>query len=172
VVNEMGVDYGNDLINSAAIWYYFYSQRMLEKEDRQQLKKLVNKAAKYTLFSFIGAGLVNRGLTHLKIGKREFINMKFIFRLPVRAFILFAFFNFGALLPTLAEVDNVYNKLYDKYIPRYQSLKKLCDPLVMNPRMLSEDDMSEEDREYMFVIYQKLKDQLIMEKQMKENNKI
>ncbi len=168
----MGIDYGNDLVNSAAIWYYFYSQRMLEREDRQQLKKLVNKAGKYTFLSLFAAGLVNRGLTYLKIGKREFINMKFILRFPIRAFIVFAFFNFGALIPSLSEVDKAYNKLYDKYIPRYETMKRACDPLIMNPRMLSEEDMSEEDREYMFIIYQKLKDQLIMEKQMKENIKI
>ena len=58
-------------------------------------------------------------------------------------------------------MELVYGKLSKKYLPRYKMLKRICDPLVMNPRMLNEEGMSYEEREYMYYTYEKMKEALL-----------
>ncbi len=168
-MDELGLNYGNDMINNTALWYYFYSQRMLEKEDRQNLKRFTNKTIKLTLASFIAGGIANRALTNLNIGNLEFMNLKPIFRIPIRLLIFFIFLNYGTLSKSKDDMKLVYGKLSKKYIPRYKMLRSICDPLVMNPRMLNEEGMNDEDREYMLSTYQKMKDALLAVKQSNDS---
>jgi hypothetical protein len=161
------MDYGSDIINSMVTWYMFYSQRMLEKKDRQQIQKTMNKATKLVFLSFLAGAFANRFLTYLKIGNFEFINLRLIFRLPIRFAVFGLLFNVCALGPVLRDVENLYYNLHDKYYPRYEVLRNSCEPLAMNPKMLNEEGMSEDEKDEMVILYQKTKDGLMMAKQMR-----
>ena len=51
-----------------------------------------------------------------------------------------------------------------KYIPRMRKYTAEMDPLIMNPRLLNEPGMTDEEREYMRVFYENKRSQAAMMK--------
>jgi hypothetical protein len=161
--------YGNELFESIATWYFFYTTNMLEKKDRQQIERTSKKAVKLICLSFIAGGFANRFLTYLKIRQYEFINLRLLFRLPIRLAVFGIIFNIFALAPIVHDVENLYYNLHDKYYPRYELLKSSCEPLAMNRNLLNEEGMTEEQKDEAVLNYQRTKEALMMAKHIKQN---
>jgi hypothetical protein len=168
VSDELGMSYGNDLLDSLTTWYFFYSMKMLEKKDRQQIERTGKKAIKLVALSLLAGGFANRFLTYLKIKDFEFINLRLIFRLPIRLTLYGLIFQFFALNPILSDVENLYYNLHDKYYPRFELLKTTSEPLSMNAKMLNEEGMTEDEKDDAVLNYQRTKETLMMAKHMKQ----
>jgi hypothetical protein len=141
--------------------------KMLEKKDRQQIERTSKKAVKLVCLSFVAGGVANRFLTYSKIKNFEFINLRLIFRLPIRLAVFGLIFNLFALGPIVSDVENLYYNLHDKYYSRYELLKSTCEPLAMNPKMINEEGMTEDDKDEAVLNYQRTKESMMMAKHMK-----
>jgi hypothetical protein len=161
------MSYGSDFLDSLSTWYFFYTMKMLERQDRQQIERTGKKAVKLVALSFIAGGFANRFLTYLKVGNFEFINLRLIFRLPIRLAVFGTIFSLFTVGPILSDAENLYFKLHDKYYPRYELLKTTCEPLAMNAKMLNEDGMTEDEKDEAVFNYQRTKETLMMAKHMK-----
>jgi hypothetical protein len=159
---------GNLLMDEVQIFGGLYQQKMLEKVDRDEIKNIFRRGAKLLLLSFAVGGVANRMVTKLKIRKFDFLNLNIIFRIVLRLSIFSVSLSSIFFLPMLEHLLNVRNKLNAKYIPKMRLYQSEMDPLIMNPYLLSEPGMTEEEREYMKVFYDNMKSQASMMKaQMK-----
>src|SRR5690242_19421188 len=72
----------NPFIQEIGIWGSFYSQKFLEKEDRDEIKNLGRRAAKLFLLSIFTGGIINRVITKARFKKYYFLNLRFFITLP------------------------------------------------------------------------------------------
>ena len=159
---------GNLLMDEVQIFGGLYQQKMLEKVDRDEIKNIFRRGSKLLILSFIFGGVGNRMVTKLKIKKFDFLNINILLRIFVRLTIFGASLTTVFLFPMLEHLLNVRNKLNAKYIPRMGMYQREMDPLIMNPNLLNEPGMTDEEREYMKVFYDNMKSQAAMMKaQMK-----
>jgi hypothetical protein len=159
---------GNLLMDEVQIYGGLYQQKMLEKVDRDEIKNIFRRGAKLLILSLVVGGVTNRFITKLKIRKFDFLNMNIIFRIFVRFSIFSISLSTIFFLPMLEHLLNVRNKLNYKYIPRMRHYQMEMDPLIMNPLLLNEPGMTDDEKEYMKVFYDNMKSQAAMMKaQMK-----
>jgi hypothetical protein len=159
---------GNLLMDEVQIFGGLYQQKMIEKVDRDEIINIFRRGTKLMILSLIVGGVSNRFVTKLKIKKFDFLNMNIFFRLFVRLSIFSVSLSTLFFLPMLEHLLNVRNKLNTKYIPRMRLYQSEMDPLIMNPMLLSEPGMTDDEREYMKVFYDNMKSQAAMMKaQMK-----
>jgi len=159
---------GNLLMDEVQIYGGLYQQKMLEKVDRDEIKNIFRRGTKLLILSLLVGGVSNRLVTKLKIKKFDFLNVNIIFRIFVRLSIFSVSLSTIFFLPMLEHLLNVRNKLNYKYIPRMRLYQSEMDPLIMNPILLNEPGMTEDEREYMKVFYDNMKSQSAMMKaQMK-----
>lgn len=159
---------GNLLMDEVQIYGGLYQQKMLEKVDRDEIKNIFRRGAKLFLLGMIVGGVGNRFVTKLKIRKFDFLNINIIFRIFVRFSIFTVSFSSIFFLPMLEHLLNARNKLNQKYIPRMRLYQMEMDPLIMNPLLLNEPGMTDDEKEYMKVFYENMKSQAAMMKaQMK-----
>lgn len=159
---------GNLLIDELQVWGGFYQQKFLEKTDRDEIKLLGRRAAKLSILAIVMGGVANRLLTMVKVGKFDFLNMRLVFRLPIRFLIFGLSFTIVVFGPIFDHMYRLREKLTTKYKPRFRRFSVLNDPLIMNPFMLNEPGMTEEEKEYMKVFYDNMKVQMEqMKAQMK-----
>lgn len=130
------------------MWYEFYSQKFLEKEDRKDIESMVHRAGKLFVVSLLIGGVANRMLTNLKLFGKDFLNLKLFIRLPIRFFIFSMSFSGICLVPMTDHLINLYDKINNKYVERFIRFQKQGDPLIMNPNLLNEEGMSKDEREY------------------------
>lgn len=151
------------LMNELMIWNEFHSKKFLEKSDRKEMEGIIKRAGKLFIVSLLVGGIANRILTQIKIGGKDFINMRLLFRLPIRLLIFFAAINGIFLIPMTDHLNMLSNKLNAKYVPRYLAFEKSGgDPVIMNPSYLNEEGMSEEEKEYVNKYYDSMKPQFAM----------
>ena len=153
---------GNLLMDEVQIFGGLYQQKMLEKVDRDEIINIFRRGTKLLILSLIVGGVSNRFITKLKIRKFDFLNMNIIFRLFVRLSIFSVSLSTLFFLPMLEHLLNVRNKLNAKYIPRMRLYQSEMDPLIMNPILLNEPGMTEDERDYMKVFYDNMKSQASM----------
>jgi hypothetical protein len=159
---------GNLLMDEIQIFGGLYQQKMLEKIDRDEIMKTGRRAAKLFILSTIVGGALNRAVTIMKFGKRDFLNLRFIFRAFFRLGIFALSYNFVFYNPMMAHLLNLRDRLNIKYIPRMKSYQMEMDPLIMNPLLLNEPGMTPDEKEYMKVFYENMRSQASMMKaQMK-----
>ena len=159
---------GNLLMDEVQIYGGLYQQKMLEKVDRDEIKNIFRRGTKLLILSLIVGGVSNRLVTKLKIRKFDFLNVNILLRIFVRLSIFSVSLSTIFFLPMLEHLLNVRNKLNYKYIPRMRLYQSEMDPLIMNPILLNEPGMTEDEREYMKVFYDNMKSQSAMMKaQMK-----
>jgi hypothetical protein len=159
---------GNLLMDEVQIYGGLYQQKMLEKVDRDEIKNIFRRGTKLLILSLLVGGVSNRLVTKLKIRKFDFMNVNILLRIFVRLSIFSVSLSTIFFLPMLEHLLNVRNKLNYKYIPRMRLYQSEMDPLIMNPILLNEPGMTEDEREYMKVFYDNMKSQSAMMKaQMK-----
>ena len=62
----------------------FYKGKLMEYEDRKQVKNMQRKGFKFFLGSSIIALAINRGITLLRTKSRDFMNLHFSIRILIR----------------------------------------------------------------------------------------
>lgn len=148
---------GNPLMDELSIWYNFNQSNLIEKKDKSEIRNFIKSSVKLGIISMLIGGILNRGVTLIKIKNREFMNLHFIFRFLVRSSI------FGACLLALTFQPMFYNfiKLHYymnvKYAGRYKRYNENCDPLEMNPFFLADESLSKEEKEIQKLLYDKIR---------------
>ncbi len=155
---------GNPMMDEIQIYGGLYQQKMLEKSDRNEVMNVGRRGLKLFLLSLVVGGAVNRMFTKVKIGKYDFLNMRLVFRLIIRLGIFGISFGMICLSPVLNHLMKIRDDLNMKYVPRMIRYQKEMDPLVMNPSLLNEPGMTDEEREYMRVFYENMRSQAAMMK--------
>lgn len=150
---------GNLLMDEVQIYGGLYQQKMLEKVDRDEIMNAGRRSVKLFFLGLVVGGVANRLLTQFKIGGRDFLNL----RLPFRLFIRFSIFG-GCLysvflLPMVGHMTKLREYLNSRYTPRMHKYSMEMDPLIMNPNLLNEPGMSDDEKEYMRVFYDNMKAQ-------------
>merc|ERR1711976_1067961 len=141
---------------------------MLEKIDRDEVMNMGRTGAKLTIVSLIVSGVLNRGLTLCKFGNRDFLNLHWIMRVPIRLSIFALSFVFITYMPMFNHYLKLRQYFNKKYTARLIKYNREMDPLIMNPQMINEPGMTDEEREYMRVFYENMKSQgAMMKAQMK-----
>ncbi len=166
--------YGYKFIDDITVYLGLYQQKMLEKPDRNEIVNVGRRFAKLFLISMVVGSASNRILTKIKYRKFDFLNFNLFLRFIVRISIFTASMYFICLNPLLTYGEMVLNNLNKKYVARMKEFKNNPDPLLMNPNLLNEPGMSDEEKDYMQVFYKNMKSQAEMmkaQKMMEERNK-
>jgi hypothetical protein len=159
---------GNLMMDEAQIFGGLYQQKMLEKIDRDDIMNTGRRGVKLFLLSAIVGSAMNRLVTVARFGKFDFLNMRLIFRLPIRLAIFAVSIHQIFFNPMMNHVFKLRDYLNIKYIPRMRLYTQEMDPLIMNPSLLNEPGMTPDEKEYMKVFYENMKSQAAMMKaQMK-----
>ena len=155
---------GNLMQDEAQIYGGLYQQKMLEKADRDEIMNAGRRGVKLFILSSIVAGSVNRGLTIARFGKFDFLNTRLIFRIVIRLGIFGVSYYSLLYKPMMDHLTHMRDNFNAKYIPRMRKYTAEMDPLIMNPRLLNEPGMTDEEREYMRVFYENKRSQAAMMK--------
>jgi len=159
---------GNLLMDEIQIFGGLYQQKMLEKVDRNEVMNTGRRGAKLFILSTVVGGAVNRLLTQTKIRGYDFLNLRLVFRIIFRLGIFALSFSTIFYSPMMTHILSLRDNLNAKYIPRMRMYQYEMDPLIMNPNLLNEPGMNDEEREYMKVFYENMRSQAAMMKaQMK-----
>jgi hypothetical protein len=170
----MPSSYGYKSIDDITVFLGLYQQKMLEKVDRNEILNVGRRFVKLFLLSIVVGSAGNRILTKSKFGKFDFLNFNIFLKFFVRLSIFSISIYFFCFNPVLDYAEMVLKNLNMKYTPRMIDFKNNTDPLIMNPYLLNEPGMSEEEKEYMQVFYKNMKSQAEMmkaQKMMEERNK-
>lgn len=155
---------GDSLKDQLQIFIGLHTEKLLEKEDRNELINLGRRGAKLAMLSLFCSALANRMVTQLKFRNFDFMNLRLFIRFPIRMGIFFFFFTNMVFLPMTKRCLELNEQLNNKYYPRMVRFVKENDPLIMNPNYLNEPGMTEEEKEYMSNYYNKLKTEIEMRK--------
>jgi hypothetical protein len=138
-----------------------YTQKFLEKMDRDEIKNTGRRAAKLFLLSMTIGAVSNRILTKFKFRNRDFLNLRLAPRLLIRFGIFASCFTFFFYSPMLTHMMKLRQYLNEKYTPRMRLFATEMNPLILNPSMLNEPGMSQEEKEYMKLFLDKMNDQAL-----------
>lgn len=135
----------------------FHKGKLIEYEDRKQISNLQRKGFKLLLFSSFVSLAVNRVVTLTKIGKFEFMNLNFGLRLLVRFTTLSGCMYFFFYVPLLKELFSFREGLNKKYLPRYMKFAKDHDVLALNPRLLDDPELTQEEYTHYIAMIEQMK---------------
>lgn len=161
----------DDLKSEIGIWQQFYSSKWLEKTDRDKINNAGRRAGKTALLSvFIGA-ITNRLLTKTRVSKLDFLNLRWYLRIPIRLGVFGLSFYFMCFKPMSDHVDKLRHELNVKYTDRMEKFLEVGEPLILNPTMLNEEGMNEDEKEYIHKFYEQTKYAAKMQAMQKEHER-
>lgn len=171
---------GNIMMDEMQIWKSLNDQYLLEYNDRNQVSGLIRKSLKLFILSFSIGCIGNRGLSLLKYKSFEFFRIPFLLRFPIRFSIFMLSFYIFLINPMLNSTFQLRTYMNNKYMIRYKEYNEKCDPLIMNPLILNEPNMSNEDKEIRKLEVDKIRSQQLMivlqsreiENQIRQSKKI
>ena len=123
-------------------------QKILEKEDRSKIEQYKKNAIKGLILANVIAGLFNRLLTKIKYKRIDFMNLHFIFRLPIRLS-MFAILNLNVVSYQLFALQELREGLNKKYMPRYQDYMRTGGhPMsILNKNYMNDPDITQEEKD-------------------------
>jgi len=171
---------GNILMDELQIWKGLLDQYLIEYNDRKQVSELMRRSIKLFILSFSIGCVGNRGLSLLKFKSFEFFRLYFLIRFPIRLSIFLLSFYIFLVNPMLNNIFQLRSYMNNKYMIRYRDYNEKCDPLIMNPYILNEPNMSNEEKEIRKLEMDKIRSQQLMivlqsremENQFRQNKKI
>lgn len=153
---------GNIMMDEMQIWKSLNDQYLLEYNDRKQVSGLIRKSVKLFILSFSIGCLGNRGLSLLKYKSFEFFRIPFLLRLPIRFSMFILSFYIFLINPILNSTFQLRAYMNNKYMIRFKEYNEKCDPLIMNPLILNEPNMSNEEKEIRKLEVDKIRSQQLM----------
>ena len=127
------------------IFYEIFKGKLIEYKDRKEILNLQRKSFKLLLGSLIVTIAVNRGLTLTKIRSYDFMNLNFGYRFIIRsltsAVCMYSLF----YIPVLKHLFECREALNKKYYPRYKEFLKTQNFLVLNPGILEDPELTQEE---------------------------
>lgn len=166
---------GNPLMDELQIFGSLYQQKLLEKIDRDDITNAGRRAFKLLIISLAIGGSLNRLLTKKRIFGRDFLNLNLLIRLPIRFIILMIPFYPCFYSPMMVHMFKLREYLNEKYTPRMRRFTLEMDPFIMNPNMVNEPGMTEEDKEYIGAFVDRMRSEgesrKLQLKMMEENAK-
>lgn len=144
-------------MDELAIWSFFNENNLIEKKDKQEFKNFIKKGVKLSILSVIIAIVANRGLSMIKIKNRQFLNLHFILRFPIRISLFGISWYFACFNPMLLNLFKLRDYMTHKYSPRYQRFNEVGDPSLMNPGFINDPTLNAEERETQRFLYDKVR---------------
>ena len=155
----------NPIMMEFGIWSYFLEQNLIEPQDKKEINKFKKNAIKYSLVSLFAGGLLNRGLSMIKIKGKDILKIPFLLRVPIRLGVFGFALYFITFNPMLSNLMRLHYYLNMKYSKRLQLFNSTCDPKVMNTLFLDDPALTPEQRDIKKFEYDKVRSRhaMIME---------
>ena len=146
-INDLIPDDGitPSIVKEIGLYSEIYKNKLMEYEDRKQISTIPRKGFKLFLLSSMIAFVINKGITSLKTNKKDFMNLKFPYRLIVRGVAYYACMYTFFYLPVLKDIFIFRDNLNTKYLPRFLKYMKTQNCLVMNPNILNDPELTQEE---------------------------
>lgn len=148
---------GNLFMDEIQLYGSLYQQKFLEKRDRDEILNLGRYAVKRFMLAFFVGALANRMITKLKYGRYDFLNLRLFFRFSVRLAIFAGSMYYLCGLPTYDKIFKLREYFNRKYVPKFIRFQSTGDALEMNPDLLNEPGMTDEEKDYMRGFYERQK---------------
>ncbi len=148
---------GNPLMDEMFLWKGFKDQNLLEPNDKKEINHFMKKSFKLLIVTVAAGGVLNRGLSKIKIGSFEFFKLHFLLRFPIRLTVFGLSFYFIGFNPLMNNLMKLHYYLNMKYCERYKQYNINCDPKTMNPLFLDDPSLSTEEKEIRRFEYDKIR---------------
>jgi len=148
---------GNPLMDEMMLWKEFKDQNLLEPNDKKEINHFMKKSFKLLIVTFAVGGILNRGLSKIKIRSFELFKLHFLIRFPIRLSLFGISFYFIGFNPLMNNLMKLHYYLNMKYCERYKQYNINCDPKTMNPLFIDDPNLSSEGKEIRRLEYDKIR---------------
>lgn len=140
---------GNPILDEYFLWKELKYDNLIEIDDLNKIKQMKHLQIKTfslsVIMSIIGVKVI------------DFINVKKGIKLFLKSSVFISIFYYKFMLQFINNFICLHSYMNNKYYGRYKNYLKIGDPLLMNQTFFSHESLSEDEKNSLKLLYDKLK---------------